>query len=62
MSANWPKPTDDDLLKFFVDDTPSMAMTDYLRRHGLHTPYIDYHDLAQRFEDEYMTRMYGRKR
>ncbi len=59
---DWPRPTDDDLLTFFVDDCPSMAMADYLRRHGLRTPHVDYHDLAQHFEDEYMTRMYGRKR
>ena len=55
-----PAPTDDELLKFFVDNLPSMAMHDFRHRNGMWD--ADLYRLGEHFRNEWYRRMYGRER
>ncbi len=54
---NYPSPTDDELLMFHVDNLPSSAMSDYIRRNLLNPADVDYSALRLYFCAEFNRRM-----
>lgn len=54
---NFPLPTDDELILFVIDNRPSSAMQDYLRRLVIGPETIDFEELREFFRTEFARRM-----
>ena len=54
---NFPLPTDDELILFVIDNRPSSAMQDYLRRLVIGPETIDFVELREFFRTEFARRM-----
>jgi hypothetical protein len=55
--TNFPAPTDDELILFTIDERPSSAMRDYLRRNIIGPETVDFEELREFFKAEFNRRM-----
>jgi hypothetical protein len=55
--TNYPAPTDDELILFNIDNLPSSAMQDFLRRNFIGPETIDFEELREFFKDEFDRRI-----